>query len=126
MYSRPMNLLQIFYDWFWVMPAFFIGLFALLSVYTFFEPWIKGKTREELKQIQHENFIQYQKREQEKKEQALNKTLLNLSDKDFEKFFSEVCSVSEDVCIKHTNLSLIDTMSVYGEVRSIREAKKSK
>ena len=121
-----MNLLQIFYDWFWVMPAFFIGLFALLSVYTFFEPWIKGKTREELKQIEHENFIQYQKREQEKKEQALHKTLLNLSDKDFEKFFSEVCSVSEDVCIKHTNLSLIDTMSVYGEVRSIREAKKSK
>ena len=121
-----MSILWIILKWFWVVPAFCIGLAALVSVYELFKPWIKGKTREELKQIEHENFIQYQKREQEKKEQALHKTLLNLSDKDFEKFFSEVCSVSEDVCIKHTNLSLIDTMSVYGEVRSIRKAKKNK
>lgn len=116
-----MNILQIFYDWFWLLIAVPIGFGFLVTVYTWFEPWIKGKTREELEQIEHQNFLELQQREQSKKEQALHAFLLGLSDHDFNKFFSEVCSVSEGECIKHTNLGLIETLSVYGEVRAIRE-----
>ena len=69
---KGMKILQIFYDWFWLLIAVPIGFGFLVTVYSWFEPWIKGKTREELEQIEHQNFLELQQREQSKKEQALH------------------------------------------------------
>ena len=74
-----MDILQIFYDWFLVVPAFFMRSFVVLMLYFWLEPWIKGKTRGELEQIEHQIFLEDQPQEKSKKEQALHAFLLGLT-----------------------------------------------
>jgi len=103
-----------------------IGFGALLGLYLFLEPWIKGKTREQISDEEHKNFLKYKEAIYEQKEEALLNAMLDLSDKDFERFFEESLIVSDAECEKFTGLGLLDAYAVYGKASTIRKERDKK
>jgi len=72
--------------------------------------------------------MEIQQVEQKKKEQLMREILLGMNDRAFDKFFSEVYTLSDGECRKRFHgIGLLETLHIlYGEARNIREAKENK
>jgi|SaaInl5LU_22_DNA_1037371.scaffolds.fasta_scaffold40728_3 hypothetical protein len=96
------------------MLMWFVGFILIGPLYFLFEPIIRGKSRDEIKKAESENFNNLKKKK-------LREAMLALKNEDFEQLFLEISNMSEGQCINKFSIGLLETFVVYGEVKAERE-----